>query len=875
MKKNFKRLLCLVLVVSLVCSLAVTASAASLSDYTDVDDITYVEAVDVLTGIGILEGTDGAFNGSENMTRAQAAKIIAYLALGAETASSLSATSAPFDDVPLTHWAVGYIAYCASAGIIDGDGTGNFNPDDEVTAYQFGKMLLCTLGYGVNGEYTGASWAVSVAASAGSLGLYKNKEGSLSGNTAITRDEMALYTFNALVNVAQVSYNDTFGEYYVGTSALNAISTTVKGSYQYESYIDDDDNDETAYEYTIGYQTYDLTKTNDESEDAFGRPYYTWQSDGDEISDDYVTDDIDYTITGKATSGDVYSTVGKTIAGYDWTYIVDGEETTSLEAPEKSNDDDTLVARGQYMEVYVLTDGNGDKYVQAIIITDYLAQVTDVDDDDGDIELTLDAYLNDGDATTITIDSDAASNLSSFEEDDWVIVTWSADDDDVAQSIVAATSVEGVPTAYASSAVTVDGTKYNYSSSFSRSIGYGCDDMSTAYSDKNYDDTFVLYLDTYGNLIGFESADESSSSSVTKNYLYVKSASAEAYDGFDDAYVKVKVQFTDGTTDTVYLNVSNEDSDTKAKVTIEGSAMPLLDDDDADDIVAAVKGKIFAYTVNSSGYYTLKSIGTKAEQYSYISVDDVTAVTLGSSTKYATSSTKLVLVDDAKTYSGYANFPDAEYDTPVLAIFTSTSQTRLTYIYVFGDDITTSDDLVYAMYKGTGDSVSDGTYYDFYVAGSVVSYLFDDDEYDSSDFTTYEAGWIEVNSDGYTDFYAASDYTDSSSGYSFINYSDDYFIYAGVVTTKASDSIEVDVDGDGEADYVFALADDYEKTRVKSTSSRSATAASEGDLVWVFTEDDAVDNSMSAEAVAVIAVNPDIAKAVTYFESIGVTISED
>ncbi|MCD8254692.1 MAG: S-layer homology domain-containing protein, partial [Oscillospiraceae bacterium] len=118
MKKNFKRLLCLVLVVSLVCSLAVTASAASLSDYTDVDDITYVEAVDVLTSIGILEGTDGAFNGSENMTRAQAAKIIAYLALGADTASSLSATSAPFDDVPLTHWAVGYIAYCASAGII-------------------------------------------------------------------------------------------------------------------------------------------------------------------------------------------------------------------------------------------------------------------------------------------------------------------------------------------------------------------------------------------------------------------------------------------------------------------------------------------------------------------------------------------------------------------------------------------------------------------------------------------------------------------------------------------------------------------------------------------------------------------------------------
>ncbi|MCC8080349.1 MAG: hypothetical protein LIO57_09930, partial [Oscillospiraceae bacterium] len=398
---------------------------------------------------------------------------------------------------------------------------------------------------------------------------------------------------------------------------------------------------------------------------------------------------------------------------------------------------------------------------------------------------------------------------------------------------------------------------------------------------------FILYLDTYGNLIGFEAADDSSSSSVTKNYLYVKSVSPDAYDGFDDAEVKVKVQFTDGTWDTVYLNVTDEDTE-EASVKIAGTTYDLRADTEstsyeADDIAAiksAAQGKIFSYTVNSSGYYTLKSIGTKAEQYDYISVDDVSAVKLDSDTKYATSTTKLVLVEDGKTYTGYANFPDDEYDAPVLALYTNTSQTRLTYLYVFGDDASTVDDLVYAVYKGVGDSTSDGTYYEFYVAGSVASYLFDDDDYSSGDFTSYEAGWIEVGSDGYSDFYAYSDYKttgeydidddDSDETITYAAYKNDYFMYAGVVVSKSSDSIGVDVDGNGTEDFVFALADDYEKTRVKTGSSRSATAASEGDYVWVFTEDEAVSNSMSAEAVAVVAVNNEISGAVTYFTKIGV-----
>ncbi|MCC8079520.1 MAG: S-layer homology domain-containing protein [Oscillospiraceae bacterium] len=890
MKKNFKRLLCLVLVVSLVCTLGVTAFAAnsSLTSYTDVDNITYAEAVDLLTGAGILQGSDGEFRPNDTVTRAEAAKIISYLALGADTADALAATTAPFDDVPLTHWAVGYIAYCASAGIINGYGDGNFGPDDSVTLYELAKMLLCVEGYGVNGEYTGTAWQIQTAADAGVYGLFDGKEGAVNGTSAATREETALLAFNALVNVAQAKYNETFAEYYVGSSALNAISITVKGEYQYKTYVD---AYETAYNYTIGYQKYDLTKVSKGS-DAFDRDIYAWQCDGEEITDSYVTSSVDYSIDGKATPKAVKSTVGSTNSSdlASWTIVTDGVSATT--AVDWTDDDNALVNRGQTMEVYVTT-GNT-RSVKAIIVTDYLAQVTDVSEDDGDIELTLDVYLN-GSTPSLTIDSDTASNLAGYAEDDWVIVNCANDGNSWSVEAVkgAATTVEGVPTAYAGSAITVDGTKYNYSYSFSRTNGYGHSDMEDAYQD-NYDDTFILYLDTYGNIIGFEPADESASSSVTKNYLYVESLQASGYDGFDDAEVKVKASFTDGTTQTIYLKVSSAGK-TTANVTIDGveyalnglSSSPLYYSttvtDNGDGTTTTTKaqaatstgntsvaGQFYAYTVNSDGYYTLKSIGSKAAQYSTITVTDKSAVTLGGATKYATSSTKLVLVDDQKTYTGYSNFADlTALTTPVLAIFTNSAQTRLSYIYVFGDDVTTADNLIYAMYKGAGDSTSDGYYYDFYVNGSVVSYLFED----SQSFDSYRAGWIEEKSDGYTTFtqYVGDDYNanDTAQAYPYAQYDSDNYLYVGVVTSVSSESIAISLtDASTTEDYVFAIADDCETTRVKSGSSRSASSANEGDLVWIFTDDDAVANTMSAEAVAIIAINPDLAP--TYFSTIGV-----
>ncbi|MBQ2651624.1 MAG: S-layer homology domain-containing protein, partial [Clostridia bacterium] len=118
----------LAFVLAMVMALSLTVSAKGIEDYTDANEIAFAEAVDVLTEMGILEGTDGVFNPTDILTREQGAKIIAYLMLGKSAADNLNVAEAPFTDVPANRWSAGYIAYCASQGIVKGVNANEFNP---------------------------------------------------------------------------------------------------------------------------------------------------------------------------------------------------------------------------------------------------------------------------------------------------------------------------------------------------------------------------------------------------------------------------------------------------------------------------------------------------------------------------------------------------------------------------------------------------------------------------------------------------------------------------------------------------------------------------------------------------------------------------
>ena len=146
--RNLKRTLSLVMAMALIVGMMIVSASAVSSDFNDSAEITNTEAVDVMTAIGVFEGTDkGAFNPTGILTREQAAKIVAVMLLGEEDASKLTTNSTTFKDVAANRWSAGYIGYCVQQGILAGTGNGNFDPEGELTGLAFAKMMLVALGY--------------------------------------------------------------------------------------------------------------------------------------------------------------------------------------------------------------------------------------------------------------------------------------------------------------------------------------------------------------------------------------------------------------------------------------------------------------------------------------------------------------------------------------------------------------------------------------------------------------------------------------------------------------------------------------------------------------------------------------------------------
>ena len=239
--RTLKKTLSLVLVVAMVLGLCVVGASAknAVDDYKDADQIgdAYYEAVGVMTGIGVIKGMgDGILSPTGNYTRAQAAKIITYMLIGEKAAESLVCTTAPFEDVAANHWAAGYIAFCVEQGIINGMSATTFEPEGQLTGFQWAKMLLCAVGFGAKGEFVGSSWSLNTAKVAHSVGLF---DGDLAGadHVALQRQQAILYAFNVLTSVKCVVYSEALGDYI----------------YKYGDFAD-----RYTYEGTLGWNIYKL-----------------------------------------------------------------------------------------------------------------------------------------------------------------------------------------------------------------------------------------------------------------------------------------------------------------------------------------------------------------------------------------------------------------------------------------------------------------------------------------------------------------------------------------------------------------------------------------------------------------------------------------
>jgi hypothetical protein len=154
--------------------------------------------------LGIINGVnDNTLSPDGNFTRAQAAKIITYMLLGTEAGEALGTQTVAeadrkFSDYTYnTKWAIPYVEYCASVGIVEGYEDGNFYPNRNVTATQWLKMLVAALRYDKN-KLNGKDWAKYTYDAA----IYYNVITADEFKLDFDRETAILYAFNALTSTA-------------------------------------------------------------------------------------------------------------------------------------------------------------------------------------------------------------------------------------------------------------------------------------------------------------------------------------------------------------------------------------------------------------------------------------------------------------------------------------------------------------------------------------------------------------------------------------------------------------------------------------------------------------------------------------------------
>ena len=196
MKKR-TRLLSLLLAISMMIGmLTIGASGADSTFADDTGTGTWSWASDAIYECyeaGIINGyTDGTYLPDSNLTRAEAAKIIA-LTYGLTT----DAASSSFSDVSDSHWALSYIEACVEAGIINGYTDGTFLPEQNVTRAEMAKMIAAASGLSSDAETSSFSdvssgWALSYIEACVEAGIITGySDGTFLPGNSITRAEAA------------------------------------------------------------------------------------------------------------------------------------------------------------------------------------------------------------------------------------------------------------------------------------------------------------------------------------------------------------------------------------------------------------------------------------------------------------------------------------------------------------------------------------------------------------------------------------------------------------------------------------------------------------------------------------------------------------
>lgn len=188
-------------------ALALTVFASSVPAFasraSDVEGTRFADSVKILSALGIMNGDgDGNYRPNDQITRCEVTKLVIH-ALGLEGAAEAAQGLSKFPDVPLDHWANGYVNIATSQEIVVGDDLGTFRPNDSITYAEATTILVRALGYEVVAETKGGFPQGYLVVGADNK---LNNGVTVTAKEPITRGEVALMTENALeVNLMEIT----------------------------------------------------------------------------------------------------------------------------------------------------------------------------------------------------------------------------------------------------------------------------------------------------------------------------------------------------------------------------------------------------------------------------------------------------------------------------------------------------------------------------------------------------------------------------------------------------------------------------------------------------------------------------------------------
>ncbi len=672
--RTLKKSLSLVLALVMVLGLFVVGTNAA---YADKETITYADAVEVLTGLGVIEGyPDGEFKPIASVTRAEAAAMITRMMLGREAADKLPIGDVKFSDVPETNWAAKYIAFCANRGIIVGMGDGTFHPSENVTGTQMATMLLRALGYGVMGEYEGKGWDINAVADALYYKVFEDSKVT-DFSKAASREETALYVFNTLwVDLVAYDVDIDHYVYRLGTFASQVYKlyrweyaqvmenqatgskyTVVKGTRWYT----DEDGKEIPYTGTLNFDietgldliAHEVTvyyKTDSREKDKQNNYYYKA----------FVVQDNSTILDNGAYWADAYKNLvaANKDNKYDdlefdvwinYVYTV-GADTlaTSIKATTEKDTASAADLKGDYINStsrwsQIVLDSNGRPlaYMKTVYTVDQVKKI-----EDGEIILKNDAYGFDT--------YDPALAYEGIKKGDYVTVQPVGD-----LCYLYPTTTEEI-SVYERSVLVDFGGSWMYFNFFSisPSSGYGAVTVPDTESAQNIQagDKVLFYKDCYGKYFATQILERGTLKGVV---LVVKAWTLKS----ENAYGEID--------DTIYVQTVDQEGKEAIYTLKEGSAMPQRG---VYQVFTDSKDKATLVTPRTSGLL-LKEENRK------------TALTKDGGIYYVTNDTNIYYVNgegskiDVKKSSGFA---DGEYN--VYALWTGTQTYNLNTVWVLDKD---------------------------------------------------------------------------------------------------------------------------------------------------------------------------------------------